>query len=261
MIITEARRRQTHVHGDGTATCRECGMRKPTSRFDRMPGSRIAGGGRRHDGGFLSYCRTCKKKARRARLAARGLTTRGHPRKPRLNPSPKAARSDRQRALRQLRILLGKLFKERCAAIGEIADTIEWRVRYQTDAAFREKEIARTWARKQASGNLRTDGRTLRRVTCDGSLTGAEVQRLFAEATECAYCGGWLHPRDKTLDHLIPVARGGEHTRENVVVACRSCNSRKGARTPLEFFADITARRAKRMWYRATLTGEMHGAS
>ncbi len=42
----------------------------------------------------------------------------------------------------------------------------------------------------------------------------------------CAYCP---LPAD-TMDHIVPTARGGRHTPDNVVPACRSCNSRKGDR-------------------------------
>ena len=50
----------------------------------------------------------------------------------------------------------------------------------------------------------------------------------------CAYCGvtGPL-----TLDHVVPLARGGAHRIENLVAACKPCNSRKGARDELEFRA------------------------
>lgn len=36
-----------------------------------------------------------------------------------------------------------------------------------------------------------------------------------------------------TVDHLIPLAEGGEHSYANVAAAHRSCNSRKGAAVPL----------------------------
>lgn len=49
----------------------------------------------------------------------------------------------------------------------------------------------------------------------------------------CAYCGA--QPERLTLDHLLPVARGGAHTASNVVPACKSCNSSKGARRPTGF--------------------------
>jgi 5-methylcytosine-specific restriction endonuclease McrA len=39
----------------------------------------------------------------------------------------------------------------------------------------------------------------------------------------CQYCGS---PAEN-LDHVVPKSRGGLHTWENVVAACRRCNSRK----------------------------------
>jgi len=37
-----------------------------------------------------------------------------------------------------------------------------------------------------------------------------------------------------TLDHVMPRHRGGRHTWENLVTACKSCNHRKAGRTPQE---------------------------
>ena len=44
----------------------------------------------------------------------------------------------------------------------------------------------------------------------------------------CAYCGGDA----TTVDHVIPRAKGGSHTWENVVAACRRCNHTKRDRSP-----------------------------
>ena len=46
----------------------------------------------------------------------------------------------------------------------------------------------------------------------------------------CHICGQKVEKADLTLDHVIPLARGGNHTEDNLKVAHRSCNSRKGAR-------------------------------
>ena len=49
----------------------------------------------------------------------------------------------------------------------------------------------------------------------------------------CQYCG--RHgARDLTLDHVMPRHRGGRHTWENLVTACKTCNHRKAGYTPLE---------------------------
>ncbi len=47
----------------------------------------------------------------------------------------------------------------------------------------------------------------------------------------CQYCGSNKH---LTLDHVMPLSRGGQHTWNNVVAACESCNQRKSDGTPLE---------------------------
>lgn len=38
------------------------------------------------------------------------------------------------------------------------------------------------------------------------------------------------HPRSKSIDHIVPLARGGEHSRANTQAAHLSCNCRKGAK-------------------------------
>jgi len=40
----------------------------------------------------------------------------------------------------------------------------------------------------------------------------------------CAYC----HSTSKlTMDHVVPLSKGGPHTKDNIVPACQPCNSRK----------------------------------
>ncbi len=59
----------------------------------------------------------------------------------------------------------------------------------------------------------------------------------------CWYCGKVLHPfRDFTIDHFVPMVRRGTEAIENLVPACRDCNSRKGHR-PLEYLREALAGR------------------
>jgi 5-methylcytosine-specific restriction endonuclease McrA len=47
----------------------------------------------------------------------------------------------------------------------------------------------------------------------------------------CSYCGS---NKNLTIDHIIPISRGGKSTFENCITACKSCNNKKGDRTPSE---------------------------
>ena len=53
----------------------------------------------------------------------------------------------------------------------------------------------------------------------------------------CVYCGAGLGLDNATLDHVIPLSRGGSHQPGNLVSACHACNQLKGALLPTEFFA------------------------
>lgn len=58
---------------------------------------------------------------------------------------------------------------------------------------------------------------------------------IARDNSTCYLCDKYLEPKQITLDHVIPLARGGTHTADNLKVACRSCNSQKHKKTPDEF--------------------------
>lgn len=61
----------------------------------------------------------------------------------------------------------------------------------------------------------------------------AYFQALFQKGI-CHYCGKHFPASELTLDHIVPVARGGKSTRGNLVVCCRACNASKKYLTPVE---------------------------
>lgn len=55
---------------------------------------------------------------------------------------------------------------------------------------------------------------------------------LIRDAHLCQYCTKEFVSAELTIDHIIPKAHGGTNDWTNVVASCRSCNMKKGDRTP-----------------------------
>jgi 5-methylcytosine-specific restriction endonuclease McrA len=65
--------------------------------------------------------------------------------------------------------------------------------------------------------------RTVVKVTRNREIPISRRGVFARDDHRCQYCGD----RAETLDHVVPRSRGGTHTWENVVAACRPCNVRK----------------------------------
>ncbi len=51
----------------------------------------------------------------------------------------------------------------------------------------------------------------------------------------CHYCQRTFPPKELTLDHILPITRGGRSSRGNCVPACKECNNNKKDLLPLEW--------------------------
>jgi 5-methylcytosine-specific restriction enzyme A len=83
-------------------------------------------------------------------------------------------------------------------------------VHFQDSAVIKEKQKARelrqsAWWRKKKSAGI------------------------------CHYCGGKFSPGDLTMDHVIPLSRGGSSDKMNIVPACKECNNKKKYLHPAEW--------------------------
>jgi 5-methylcytosine-specific restriction endonuclease McrA len=83
-------------------------------------------------------------------------------------------------------------------------------------------------------------------------LTEEDIRRERAKARElrhsqwwkrrlakgvCHYCRAPTPPRELTMDHIVPLARGGKTTKGNLAPCCKSCNTRKKQLLPMEWAA------------------------
>jgi 5-methylcytosine-specific restriction endonuclease McrA len=61
-------------------------------------------------------------------------------------------------------------------------------------------------------------------------ISSKDLKELFLVlyGKECRYCDKILRINTIVCDHIVPLSKGGDSTRENLQLICRSCNSRKG---------------------------------
>jgi len=65
---------------------------------------------------------------------------------------------------------------------------------------------------------------------------------------KCCYCAESVSTADATWDHVVPRAKGGETNWSNIVLSCRSCNSRKADKTPEEAGMKLLVQPSRPEW-------------
>jgi len=68
------------------------------------------------------------------------------------------------------------------------------------------------------------------KVTNSFAISNNEIEKLYN--SDCFYCGV---SENITLDHVIPLSRGGKHSIGNIVPACGKCNYSKNNKTVMEW--------------------------
>lgn len=51
----------------------------------------------------------------------------------------------------------------------------------------------------------------------------------------CYYCGREIPEKELTMDHIVPLIRGGKSIKSNIVAACKDCNNKKKYMLPYEW--------------------------
>ena len=103
---------------------------------------------------------------------------------------------------------------------GSDFDTLR-EVKRLTSLSYAHSELGRTSHIAACSKR-----RSLRYGKSDkNDLTAEQWRKILSAYGRCAYCGA-THVK-LTMDHIIPLGKGGDHTASNIVPACKPCNDKK----------------------------------
>jgi 5-methylcytosine-specific restriction endonuclease McrA len=218
-----------------TKQCTVCGIVKPVDAFSpqRLRGKVY----------IQSRCRECVARIKREKRAAD--TTLRHPKLPYWDKQ--SQQTVRQcsycnliKPITEYSAHRGK-YRSRCK-VCETAIRKEKTAKnpqYIRDSAKRyakrhpERVASRFKRWRQADPQKDRDRQAVRYARKKGAPIVEKISRqaiIERDNSTCYLCHRHLKPTEITLDHVIPLVRGGTHTADNLRVACRSCNCRKGAK-------------------------------
>ena len=80
----------------------------------------------------------------------------------------------------------------------------------------------------------------IKKFSTAASLTKRNI--LLRDGGKCQYCSVRITLKTSTIDHVIPKSKGGHHEWCNVVLACPSCNQKKGNKLLSEFNLKLLSR-------------------
>jgi len=108
--------------------------------------------------------------------------------------------------------------------------------KYKLNNREKLKQIKRKWAEKQPKEYFRLKSHK-RRTLKIGKITKTIKDTLFKlQKGMCAVCKNKLTKYE--IDHIIPLAKGGDHADSNLQLLCPSCNRSKAAKHPVDFMQE-----------------------
>lgn len=110
-----------------------------------------------------------------------------------------------------------------------------WR-EYRKVNIEKERERFKEWRQSTPTHQKARDARRrARKLKSDGYHTRADVMKAYLEqGGKCHWCGAELNKKYH-VDHIIPLARGGDNWPENICCSCATCNQSKGDKLPSEW--------------------------
>lgn len=184
--------------GAASRTCKKCGRELPeTTEFFGLD-----------RGSFRRACKKCDY----ARVKAWHVAHRGRIREIKRRSAERAGEAGRSR-------------RAETARNRRVADPERFRQygrQWYADNVHKAKATTHNCRAKRAGSTGRISG--------DDIAARIELQRGL-----CHWCGQAIGDAEYTIDHVIPLSRGGQNVASNIAISCAKCNERKGASLPAEF--------------------------
>jgi len=103
---------------------------------------------------------------------------------------------------------------------------------YRREHPGRRKATCKAWY-EQNKEKAFAQARRRRARKLNATIEPVDEAAIYErDGYACIYCGA---TEDLTLDHVIALAKGGAHSEDNLVIACRPCNCSKGAKPLLDW--------------------------
>ena len=133
----------------------------------------------------------------------------------------------------------------RCTTCSRVASKVydathkKQRKRYNKKHAEHNAAVGKAWREAHPEQNRVLHEQYRARVNeVEGEVTLEEWMEILEEHEfTCHYCKQVID--GLTMDHVIPISKGGRHEADNIVPACLSCNSSKGAKTLEEWKGNV----------------------
>ena len=125
---------------------------------------------------------------------------------------------------------------------------LEYNIKWNEANRNKRREYYAKW-RKANPDKVRANNhrRRARKAEAEGTFTADQwKERLAYHGYKCIYCG--VEKQDTpqkylTMEHLIPLCRGGSNWPSNLAPSCTSCNSRKNTKTHFEYLEHLNAQK------------------
>jgi 5-methylcytosine-specific restriction endonuclease McrA len=113
---------------------------------------------------------------------------------------------------------------------------------YQKVKRSPEKQRAYVKAYRDRAGEhwrvLHRSHQRRRKAAMKTTIPASELQKILAIEI-CTYCQQYVEYNKRTLDHVIPICKGGAHSIDNLVMSCGSCNFKKRDRSVEVFLNEL----------------------